>query len=91
MKISALEVDGFGVWSGLELADLSDELTVFYGVNEAGKTTLMQFVRTMFFGFSANSDWAGKTDCTFSRLQPPQPEIIKKKSSENLGIIVRQF
>ena len=54
MKISALEVDGFGVWSGLELANLSDELTVFYGVNEAGKTTLMQFVRTMFFGFSAD-------------------------------------
>lgn len=52
MRITGLEVDGFGVWSGLELGDLSDQLNVFYGPNEAGKTTLMQFVRSVFFGFS---------------------------------------
>ena len=52
MRISNLHVDGFGVWSGLELADLSNELNIFYGPNEAGKTTLMQFVRAMFYGFS---------------------------------------
>lgn len=27
-------------------------MTVFYGPNEAGKTTLMQFLRTMFYGFT---------------------------------------
>lgn len=52
MKITALEVDGFGVWSGLKLGGLSDGLNVFYGPNEAGKTTLMQFVRSVFYGFS---------------------------------------
>ena len=52
MKISALQVDGFGVWSGLMLDGLSDELNVFYGPNEAGKTTLVEFVRSMFWGFS---------------------------------------
>ncbi|MEX0676115.1 MAG: AAA family ATPase [Pirellulales bacterium] len=52
MRITALTVDGFGVWSGLELGDLSDQLNVFYGPNEAGKTTLLQFVRSVFFGFS---------------------------------------
>ena len=52
MRITGLEVDGFGVWSGLELPDLSNELNVFYGPNEAGKTTLMQFVRSVLYGFS---------------------------------------
>ncbi|MEL7495959.1 MAG: AAA family ATPase [Planctomycetota bacterium] len=52
MKITDLQVDGFGVWKGLTVESLSDDLTVFCGYNEAGKTTLMQFVRAMMFGFS---------------------------------------
>ncbi len=51
MRITNLNVDGFGVWSSVELADLS-EISVFYGPNEAGKTTLMQFVRSVLYGFS---------------------------------------
>ncbi len=53
MRLSDIKIDGFGVWSGLELSELSEGLNVFYGPNEAGKTTLMQFLRSMFFGFSA--------------------------------------
>lgn len=53
MKITDVRVDGFGVWSGLEVRDLSQNLTVFFGRNEAGKTTLMQFIRTVLYGFSA--------------------------------------
>lgn len=51
MRITNLNVDGFGVWNSLELSDLS-EISVFYGPNEAGKTTLMQFVRSVLYGFS---------------------------------------
>src|SRR3981189_3056791 len=40
------------MWSGLEVAELSAGLNVFYGPNEAGKTTLMQFARAMLYGFS---------------------------------------
>ena len=54
MRITALEVDGFGVWTGLKLEGLSEGLNVFYGPNEAGKTTLMQFVRSVLYGFSAD-------------------------------------
>ena len=53
MKITDLQVDGFGVWKGLDVESLSSEMTIFHGYNEAGKTTLMQFVRSMMFGFSA--------------------------------------
>ena len=53
MKISQLHIDGFGIWSGLELSALDEPLVVFHGENEAGKTTLMQFVRTVLYGFSS--------------------------------------
>ncbi len=52
MKIKDAQIDGFGVWSGLTVDGLPDTMSVFYGPNEAGKTTLMQFVRTMFYGFT---------------------------------------
>lgn len=52
MRITDVEVDRFGVWDALKLNGLSEELTVFYGPNEAGKTTLMQFVRSVLYGFT---------------------------------------
>ncbi len=52
MKINDLQIDGFGVWSDLKLERFSDGLTVLGGPNEAGKTTLMQFIRAVLYGFS---------------------------------------
>lgn len=52
MKIKDIQIDGFGVWSGLSVHSMPEGMTVFYGPNEAGKTTLMQFLRTMFYGFT---------------------------------------
>ena len=52
MRITDLEVEGFGVWSGLRVERLGEGLNVLYGPNEAGKTTLLQFLRSMFYGFS---------------------------------------
>ncbi len=52
MRITALEVDGFGVWSGLKLGEMVGGLNVFFGPNEAGKTTLMQFIRSVLYGFA---------------------------------------
>jgi uncharacterized protein YhaN len=52
MKIKDIQVDGFGVWTGLSVDSLSEGMTLFYGPNEAGKTTLMQFLRAMLYGFT---------------------------------------
>src|SRR3954470_14757873 len=52
MRIKRIEIDGFGVWKGLALEELSDQAPVIYGPNEAGKTTLMQFVRAVLYGFT---------------------------------------
>jgi uncharacterized protein YhaN len=50
MKIVDIRIDGFGVWHDLTLRGLSPEVTVFYGPNEAGKSTLMNFLRTVLYG-----------------------------------------
>ena len=52
MKITGLHIDGFGVWNGLSLDKFDDGLTLIYGPNEAGKTTLLEFIRSMLYGYS---------------------------------------
>jgi uncharacterized protein YhaN len=52
MKITDIKIDGFGVWRELSLRGMSPEVTVFYGPNEAGKSTLMQFLRSVLYGVS---------------------------------------
>jgi uncharacterized protein YhaN len=52
LKIHALQIDGYGVWSNLKVERFSDGLNVLYGPNEAGKTTLLQFIRSMLYGYS---------------------------------------
>ncbi len=52
MRITNLDVDGYGVWGGLRIQRLADTMNVFYGPNEAGKTTLLEFIRSMLYGFS---------------------------------------
>ena len=51
MKIDTFHVEGYGIWTDLKVERLSESLNVFHGPNEAGKTTLLQFVRSMFYGF----------------------------------------
>lgn len=52
MRITEVQIDGFGAWSDLALDHVSEGLTVFYGPNEAGKTTLMEFIRSVLYGYS---------------------------------------
>ncbi|WP_404306785.1 AAA family ATPase [Neorhodopirellula lusitana] len=52
MKIKDIQIDGFGVWTGLSVDSMNEGMTLFYGPNEAGKTTLMQFLRAMLYGFT---------------------------------------
>jgi uncharacterized protein YhaN len=52
VRIKDIKVSGFGVWNDVSVDALPGEVTLFYGRNEAGKTTLMQFVRAILYGFS---------------------------------------
>ncbi len=49
MKIKSIDIASFGKLKNYHL-DLSDSLTVIFGENEKGKSTIMSFVRMMFYG-----------------------------------------
>ncbi len=51
MRIESIHIDGFGVWHDKNWGPLDPGLNVFHGPNETGKSTLMAFLRAMFFGF----------------------------------------
>ena len=50
-RITGWHVEGFGVLHDYQVDDIPTGLTVFTGPNEAGKSTLLAFIRTMLFGF----------------------------------------
>ena len=52
LRIESLHINGFGHYSNHPIGPLSSPITVLYGANEAGKSTLQEFVRTILFGFS---------------------------------------
>lgn len=51
MRIKTLDVVGFGHFSN-QVFYLDEESQLIYGENEAGKSTLYQFVRAILFGFA---------------------------------------
>ncbi len=51
MNIRGWHIDGFGVFRDFEVSDLPVGLTVLIGPNEAGKSTLLGFLRGVLFGF----------------------------------------
>ncbi len=51
MRIEELYLDGFGHFHQRSVGAGSGPVTVFYGPNEAGKSTLLAFIRATLFGF----------------------------------------
>ncbi len=53
MFIEHIEVEQFGSLSNISMHDLGSGVQVLHGTNEIGKTSLLEFVRGVFFGFEA--------------------------------------
>ncbi|NQS90655.1 AAA family ATPase, partial [Patescibacteria group bacterium] len=51
MKIDNIFVDGFGKFHNYELKNIPKGLTVLIGPNEAGKSTILCFIKRILFGF----------------------------------------
>ena len=60
MKIKTIFIDGFGEQNE-KLFSLDKPISIFKGSNEAGKTTVLEFIRTILFGFdkrkARKSEW----------------------------------
>lgn len=50
MKLLQLKIDGFGKFNN-QVFDVHSQNQLFFGENEAGKSTVYQFIRTILFGF----------------------------------------
>ncbi|MNR95181.1 hypothetical protein D3C72_263080 [compost metagenome] len=55
MKIDGWSIDGFGHFHSQTQSGLASGLTVVLGPNEAGKSTLLGFIRAILFGFPARN------------------------------------
>ena len=67
MRIDKLKINGFGKIKNEDI-DLSSGINVVYGKNEAGKSSLLKFISSMFYGVSKNKN--GKEISDFDRYKP---------------------
>ncbi|MBN1591973.1 MAG: AAA family ATPase [Candidatus Coatesbacteria bacterium] len=51
MRIESVHIDGFGVFFDQHINDIPPGLCVLFGDNEAGKSTLLAFIKSVLFGF----------------------------------------
>ena len=51
MRIKSLHIDGFGIYRDQSFPVSEHSITVFHGPNEAGKSTVLEFIRMVLFGF----------------------------------------
>lgn len=68
MRIQEISIDGFGKFHNYHTY-LSNGIQVIYGKNEAGKTTLRQFMIAMLFGLEKGRGLAARND-VYSRYIP---------------------
>jgi len=67
VEIKYLKINGFGKMENREI-NLDSNLNLIYGKNESGKTTLLRFITSMFYGLSKNKN--GKEIADFDRYTP---------------------
>lgn len=68
MKLLDLHISGFGKFHDRDLT-FEDGLNIVYGKNEAGKSTLHTFIRSMLFGLERGRGRASKNDL-YTRCEP---------------------
>lgn len=76
MKINYLKINEFGKLKNKEI-NLENNINLIYGKNESGKTTLLKFISSMFYGISKNKN--GQAICDFDKYKPWKGEDFSGK------------
>ena len=76
MKINYLKINEFGKLKNKEIK-LENNINLIYGKNEAGKTTLLKFISSMFYGLSKNKN--GKEISDYEKYTPWKGEDFSGK------------
>jgi uncharacterized protein YhaN len=97
LKIQEIHIYGFGQLNNTVIKDLSD-FQVFYGENEAGKSTIMAFIHGILFGFPTKqsselryvpkngSNYGGKLRILFDELGIVTIERVRGKASGDVTV-----
>ena len=81
MKIKNLQINGFGKLTNKEIK-LDKNINIIYGKNETGKSTLLGFMNSIFYGVSKNKN--GKDISDFEKYSPWKTEEFSGKISYEL-------
>ncbi|MFP7295704.1 AAA family ATPase [Neobacillus niacini] len=97
MKIQEIHIYGFGQLNNVVIKELSD-FQVFYGENEAGKSTIMAFIHGILFGFPTKqsselryvpkngSNYGGKLRILFDEIGIATIERVRGKASGEVTV-----
>ena len=81
MKIKKLKINSFGKLENTEI-EFSDNINIISGKNESGKSTLLKFIVSMFYGISKNKN--GKTIPDFDKYKPWEKDEYSGKLTYTL-------
>ena len=87
MEIEKINIDGFGKFHKYN-ALTTDKIQVFFGKNEAGKTTIRKFMISMLFGLERARGVAAEND-DYIRYMPVNGgtmEVLLRSEKEKLFI-----
>ena len=81
MKINNIKINSFGKIKNKEI-ELKDGINIFYGKNEAGKSTILNFIFNSFYGISKNKK--GKILSDYEKYKPWEGEEFSGKINYQL-------
>ncbi|WP_144462591.1 AAA family ATPase [Siminovitchia fortis] len=99
MKLKQLHIYGYGRLHDFKVDNLSD-LQLFYGENEAGKSTIMSFIHSILFGFptlkqselryepKTHSSYGGKLIFETEKFGEVLIERVKGKAAGNVTVLL---
>lgn len=67
MKIENIKINSYGVLKEKEIS-LKNNLNIIYGKNESGKSTLLNYIKNIFYGISKNKN--GKEISDYEKYKP---------------------
>lgn len=76
MRINKLKINSYGNLKNKEI-NLDDGINIIYGKNESGKSTLISFIISAFYGISKNKN--GKTITDYEKYEPWEGEEFSGK------------
>ncbi|WP_313799192.1 AAA family ATPase [Cytobacillus sp.] len=97
MKITDIHIYGYGKLSSMKISNLND-FQVFYGENEAGKSTIMSFIHSILFGFPTKQQselryepkdgakYGGKLTVIFPTYGKAVIERVKGKAAGDVSV-----